>query len=71
MVQSNPFGAAKPREAVLSQRTGVDEKEILKSEAQKYARNVRPPAPLLRNPSRALPTPIHPTPIPLPPFPSP
>jgi len=59
MVQSNPFGAAKPREAVLSQRTGVDEKEILKSEAQKYARNVRQPPPHLLSTPTPLPWPSY------------
>ena len=31
----NPFGAAKPREAVLAQRTGVKEEDILKADAAK------------------------------------
>lgn len=32
--KSNPFGDAKPREAVLSQRTGKTEEEISKAEVR-------------------------------------
>ena len=39
--QPNPFGAAKPREAVLAKRTGVDEKDLLAREAQQYESKVR------------------------------
>jgi hypothetical protein len=63
-MQSNPFGAAKPREAVLSQRTGVDEKDILKSEALKYAPTVHtrplPRPPSVHIPSRPVPFPLWP-----------
>lgn len=34
VVLQNPFGAAKPREAVLASRTGKSETEILKAEVQ-------------------------------------
>ena len=37
----NPFGAAKPREAVLAQRTGVKEEDILKADVQKEKLHLR------------------------------
>ena len=33
----NPFGDAKPREAVLAQRTGKDEATVVKEDASTYA----------------------------------
>ena len=35
------FGAAKPREQVLAKREGVDETELLKTEAEKFRRSLR------------------------------
>ena len=40
----NPFGAAKPREAVLANRSGKSEREILLEEVQKEKLKVRAPA---------------------------
>lgn len=34
-VQSNPFGAARPREQVIAERTGKNEGELLKELAEK------------------------------------
>ena len=32
-VKANPFGAARPREAVIAQRVGKDEKDLIREEA--------------------------------------
>jgi hypothetical protein len=37
----NPFGSAKPREAVIAQRTGKDEKEVLAEAAKEYQVKIR------------------------------
>ena len=42
----NPFGAAKPREAVLATRVGKKEEDILKEEVLKEKLAVSPSAPL-------------------------
>ena len=37
----NPFGDAKPREAVIAQRTGKDENEVLQEAAKEYQVKIR------------------------------
>ena len=37
----NPFGAAKPREAILAERSGLTEQEVLQAEVKKDKLNVR------------------------------
>ena len=45
MVQPNPFGAARPREQVIAERTGKKETDVLKEQAAKeWKPNVRAPA---------------------------
>lgn len=42
MVQPNPFGAARPREQVIAERTGKKETDVLKEQAAKeWKPNVR------------------------------
>ena len=49
MVQPNPFGAARPREQVIAERTGKKETDVLKEQAAKeWKPNVRAPAITLR-----------------------
>lgn len=41
-LQPNPFGAARPREQVIAERTGKKEQEVLKEQAAKeWKKNVR------------------------------
>lgn len=42
-VLQNPFGAAKPREAILATRVGKKEEDILKEEVLKEKLAVSPP----------------------------
>jgi len=40
-LQPNPFGAARPREQVIAERTGKKEQEVLKEQAAKeWKKNV-------------------------------
>ena len=43
-VPQNVFGAAKPREAVIAERTGKTEEEILREAVRAEKLRVRPPA---------------------------
>jgi hypothetical protein len=40
-LQPNPFGAARPREAVIAERTGVKEADVVKSEAANWKPKLR------------------------------
>ena len=39
--QPNPFGAARPREAVIAERTGVKESDVVKTEAAAWKPSLR------------------------------
>ena len=36
MLQPNPFGAARPREQVIAEREGKNERDVLKEQANRY-----------------------------------
>ena len=40
-MQPNPFGAARPREAVIAERTGVKEADVVASEAKTWTPKLR------------------------------